>query len=143
MRKVVFLDIDGVLRDTSGPAVINPTLAALLHNFLEDQDAHVAISSTWRLAYDLSFFRREISDRVRWLLPTSEKADRLDRINRGKLIRHIADRNFQGAAWAALDDDPELFPAEEDRRRCVFVDKQALLTESDLCALGEMLNSVR
>lgn len=140
MKKVLFLDIDGVLRRKDGPPTIAADRAQLIHEFAETNKIAIAISSTWRLAYDLSFFQRMISPRVIGKLPGDSRACDLDLENRGKLIRLVVEKKLPDFVWAILDDDPELFPEARDQQRCVFVDKEKLVTKADLDRVGRLLN---
>jgi len=139
MKKVVFLDIDGVLRRKDGPPNIDPGRGQLVHDFAETNQVSIAISSTWRLAYNLSFFQRAISPRVIGKLPGDNRACNLELENRGKLIRIVAEKKLPGSTWAILDDDRDLFPEARDRERCVFVDKDQLVTEEDLDRVARLL----
>lgn len=64
-RKVIFLDIDGVMnhvRTRAGPggglrAMLEPASVALLNRVVEDTGAAVVISSSWRLVLPLGALR--------------------------------------------------------------------------------------
>ena len=139
MGKVVFLDIDGVLRRKRGPQAIEPERAKLVHDFAQNRGINLVISSTWRLAYELSFFQRTISPKVVGKLPGDAKACELDERDRGRLIRIVAEKKLTGHTWATLDDDPSLFPSKRDSDRCVFVNSDYLVTEADLNKLDNLL----
>jgi hypothetical protein len=68
MRRVLFLDIDGVLNRTgfSPPATaglrswIEPELAARLATVLETIDAQIVLSTSWRIEHGLEKLRGEL-----------------------------------------------------------------------------------
>lgn len=109
--RVIFLDIDGVLRTTdSDPCTLNPKL---MHNFTVSigplPDVQIVISSTWRQALSLrdikSHLCPSISSKVIGATPTLEAAtQRQDEIDEYRKNHGIGPDE-----WIAVDDAVEEF----------------------------------
>jgi len=128
---LLFLDVDGVLRNTAQERKIVPELAQLIHQLAEDLNAGIIITSTWRLVHSLRFFQREISPRVFASMPSGNACALLDEQDRGKFIRLVVERHFgDDLPHVIFDDQPSLFPGKKDK--CVFTNPETLITEVDI-----------
>lgn len=109
MKKIVFLDIDGVLNkhDTkdkiSWHTGIDPELVPKLKRIIEATDAKIVLSSTWRRQYGLADMRGFLAERG------FEKAPFFDKTpvtgHRGtEIAKWLESCKFEGT-FVALDDD--------------------------------------
>lgn len=104
MRRVLFLDFDGVLHHAQGTAVPEFSLAPLLADAMSGRDCDIVVSSTWREHHPV--------DRLRSFLPASLAARVVDVLgpdHRGPFVRQkniLAWLSTQEplVEWRALDD---------------------------------------
>lgn len=143
MRKILFLDIDGVLNNadffdrqvlsdgqhlvnvTGGHDMIDPENVAFLNQFLEESDAFVVISSTWRR----HFKRVEILDALtkggfkhpkRVIGMTPVKFSHMERA--GEIALWLDENGDDVDGFAVVDDNPLDFHES-------FVTHRLVLTE--------------
>jgi hypothetical protein len=142
MSKVLFLDFDGVLHPVGG-GVKQFTRLPLLEAFLREPafaDASVVVSSTWRELHSLkklqAFFSEDLRARVVGVTPVPDEYD--SEHERYEEIRAWLEANPGVAAWAALDDGVDGFPAHH-RKRVVFTDPALGLQDADIEALKRLL----
>lgn len=113
--KVVFLDIDGVmntsetwgLREEEG---ISSECCLNLNYIIENTDAHVVISSSWRLGYTLDELKHilglkgfQYSDRIIDKTPVKR-----DTYLRGYEIQAWLDEHPEVTSFVILDDDSDM-----------------------------------
>lgn len=112
MRKVLFLDIDGVCNSadymTSGRHVkgtmlgIDPFPAVLVKMIVQDTDCEVVLSSTWRLGkMTRDAVREEVVDFI-------DVTPDLNGKDRGFEIEDWLNRNPDVTRYAILDDDMDM-----------------------------------
>ncbi|MBC8737075.1 hypothetical protein F6X40_09665 [Paraburkholderia sp. UCT31] len=134
MRKVLFLDFDGVLhRYQSGTF----TKVPLVVEFLRDHpDIDVVISSTWRYDNSLDELRQifpvDIEHRI--IAVTPDLSETTGRIARGFARITEIEAWLRGAGedivWRALDDEPGLFP--HGAEKVVFTNSAEGVTPADI-----------
>lgn len=136
VNKIVFLDMDGVLnsRDWNRrrPSVdktswlkrcwqydIDPVCAKLLHDLLIDTDAHVVISSTWRIlnTYEqVAGYIKDVipefeSERVIGAtvknLPAEYRDNLIKRVGRGDEVNYWMEQNDFTGNYVIFDDDSD------------------------------------
>ena len=120
MRKILFLDFDGVLH--ADGASVRLSQFPLLESYLAKMpDVDIVISSTWREAYSLeklrALFPASLRDKVIGVTPILE--DSYDDGGRQREIEGFlrkASLNHKNAAWIALDDRADFFD-----RGCPFL----------------------
>jgi hypothetical protein len=141
--KILFLDFDGVLHPV-GAGAEKFSCLPLLEGYLREgaaQDVRIVVTSTWRLAYRLDslrgFFSPDIAPRIIGCVPELDEYD--TDFERAEEIEAWLASHGQGAAWAALDDDPLHFPPRL-RARTVITDGEAGLTAESIAALRALLN---
>ena len=118
MRKVLFLDIDGVcnsaefMKSNRNPNIggmlgMDPFAVVLVKMIIQDTDCEVVLSSTWRLnEWSREQVRKEVVDFVdvtpdMWKLP------------RGAEIQDWLDRNPDVTKYAILDDDSDMLAIQK------------------------------
>jgi dsDNA-binding SOS-regulon protein len=141
MRKVVFLDFDGVLhRLTTGTFRKLPLFCEFLR---QNEDVSIVISSTWRLQYPLEelreFFEADVRDQIIDVTPDLTVSAGLIALGatRCEEISNWLARNRDVTRWAILDDESGLFKNHRDR--LVLTDASEGLVPANLAALSALL----
>jgi hypothetical protein len=113
-RCYVFLDFDGVLRRSTSPhSRLDSDCVALLEEcVLRHPDVRVVIASTWRHAFSLkqlkALFSPAFADRIAGITPDlSTETD--EHLRYAEIREYLSEAGVAGAAWVAVDDDPEQF----------------------------------
>ena len=112
--KLIFLDIDGVLNNqttiSSGIHLCNQRVS-MLHDFVQEADAHVVISSSWRSLFQLDTIKDMLwsagfqeRDRIVGVTPNSGFGFAC----RGEEIESVLVANKDIEAYAILDDDQDM-----------------------------------
>ena len=128
---IVFLDFDGVLRrDSSPPSCFQTDCLTHFESAIRPfDDIEIVISSTWRVAVSLNeirrFFSSDIGPRIIGSTPELDMEMRHQRFC--EIIAYLDARDRKDETWLAIDDSPELFPA----------DAPVLITQSDQGFNGE------
>lgn len=115
MRKILFLDIDGVVNSqhfavvtkARGVLGIDPYPAFLVGKIQLDTECEVVLSSTWRLWEDArEQVRKQIVDFI-------DVTPELYHKPRGEEIQKwLKDNNCEDARYAILDDDPDMLESQ-------------------------------
>lgn len=113
--RVVFLDIDGVLNNIASAAEgvdIIPEKVILVRQLCKATDAHIVISSTWRIIHSLEFLREMLYrtglkcgskyGQVIDVTPDSTKG------HRGTEIQQWLDEHPEVTDFVILDDDSDM-----------------------------------
>jgi len=136
--KVIFLDIDGVLNSVEQSIAghsnqsnvrlyrVDPVKVGLLRWLVDQTDAKVVISSTWRYGHTLQWFEGYF-EALGWLAPIIGMTPRLDTI-----------RGAEVQAWLDTDDkmvgDVEKYVILDDDSD--FLEGQPLVQCSSVCGLS-------
>jgi hypothetical protein len=155
--KIIFLDVDGVLNSKDktfghtnmvpyGPEQIEPSCVAALDAVLDQTDAKVVISSSWRHVFDFKrieaiLVKRGLRNRGRIIDATSQDASA-----RGDEIQHWLDLNDEEArlgggavtSFVILDDNGDM---EHLRDRLYKLDSDTGLTMDDVPHIVALLNA--
>lgn len=122
MKKVLFLDIDGVCNSAEyaerrfkktgkgGLLGIDPTLAAKVRRIVKETGCDVVLSSTWRL-YDNA--RHQVRREVVGFIDCTRNMQggaQNGRVQRGYEIKDWLDRHPSVEQYAILDDDSDFLP---------------------------------
>lgn len=132
MRKILFLDFDGVLHP-DGVALFSRL--SVFEEFMRRMPAvEIVVSSTWREDHSLdelrNFFPARLRDRIIGVTPSLE--DGYECGGRQKEIEaflHSAGLSKKNCAWVALDDMPLFF--ESGYPHLVLTDSSQGFTEQD------------
>lgn len=119
LSRVLFLDIDGVLRKESSPASAAFAANSILMEALEEADPDcrmaIVICSDWRLNHSLDALRSRLPTQVacRLVGVTSDllHADG----SRGDEVRAWMSEHAPQGQWMALDDRPKWYGNDQDR----------------------------
>lgn len=117
MGKLVFLDIDGVLRrvgSTSNPSRFDPDCLESFESAIRQCDkSKIVISSTWRLAIPLGELRSRFSPDVaaRIVGVTPEILEEEVHARYAEIQAFLEEKRVKALPWLAIDDDPAYFPA--------------------------------
>lgn len=112
MRKIVFLDFDGVLHGERDQEFAR---RALFERYVRKMpEVEIIISSSWREQYALDelkgFFHASIRERITGMTPVIENGyDPGGRQQEIETFLQDAGLNEQNACWIALDDLPHFF----------------------------------
>jgi len=136
--KIIFLDIDGVLNSVEQSIAnrldqsdvrlyrIDPVRVGLLRWLVDQTDAKIVISSTWRYGHTLQWFEGYF-EALGWLAPVIGLTPKLDKI-----------RGLEVQAWLDADDemvgDVEKYVILDDDSD--FLDGQPLVHCSSVCGLS-------
>jgi hypothetical protein len=110
--KVIFLDIDGVLNNQASLAEgihLLPEKCLLVKRIVEETDAKIVISSTWRIGEDIKHLRN-----ILWRsgIPRSAIIDKTPIIDdgiRGSEIEEWLKNNNHVIGYIIIDDDSDFF----------------------------------
>jgi beta-phosphoglucomutase-like phosphatase (HAD superfamily) len=114
MGKLVFLDIDGVLRrTTSNPSQFDQDCLEHFENAIRQCTvSKIVISSTWRLAMSLKEFRSrfspDVAARIVGVTPQNPEEETYER--HAEILLFLEEKKIKNMPWVAIDDDPEYFP---------------------------------
>ncbi|MDO8294594.1 MAG: HAD domain-containing protein [Gallionella sp.] len=115
MGKLIFLDIDGVLRRvTSNPSYFDQDCLDNFESAVRQCDkSKIVISSTWRLAMPLKELRSQFSPDVaaRIVGITPENFDDEVYERHAEIKAFLEEKKVTALPWLAIDDDPAHFPA--------------------------------
>lgn len=120
MRKVLFLDIDGVVNSQvtaqrhRGVIGIDPYMAFLVGKIVLDTDCEVVLSSTWRLGEES---RNEVRRQVVEFIDVTPYLDEGEgatwrHLERGHEIKAWLDAHPDVEVYAILDDDSDMLPEQ-------------------------------
>lgn len=144
MRKILFLDFDGVLHP-DGVALFSQ-LGVFEEYLSQMPDVEVVISSTWREDHSLEelkkYFSHSVQDRIVGTTPSLE--DGYDCGGRQREIQAFLDSaslNSTNCAWIALDDMQLFF--ESDCPNLIVTDSSKGFTASDGHSLLEWYEQAR
>lgn len=144
MKPIVFLDCDGVLNHTQmswrsedGRFIIHasdPACVKRLQRFVEEVDAKIVISSTWRLLNEkediISYLGEWIRDRLHDDWRTTRDYDRL----RGNQINEWLEKNGNHP-YVILDDDSDF----HDYQPLIKTSHDTGLTDADIIKCHQSL----
>ena len=112
--RILFLDIDGVLRRKGAPLyALEPDLCARFERVVRAvPGVQIVVTSSWREAFSLDEIREHfvasVARRIVGVTPSARLRDDFDRYREVKayLKRH----DGADVRWVAVDDDPENYP---------------------------------
>lgn len=124
-RTVVFLDIDGVLNDAQPVASLPTTQrgwaelldeerVALLNRIVDQTDAEVVVSSSWRQVHSLDELQ-ELLEMAGFTGTLSDETPVLARARGEQIQAWLADHRGEVSNYVALDDSPHMDPLPSDR----------------------------
>ena len=136
MRKIIFLDFDGVLHPDG---IAKFSRLPVLERFLvEMPDAEVVVSSTWREDHTLNqlqnFFSPHLRHRIAGVTPSLDDGYELGGRQK-EILSYVANEGLSdtNCHWVALDDIAMFF--EESYQNLVLTDSSVGFTEHE----GEQL----
>lgn len=157
MKKVLFLDFDGVmvtdrhlmhLTDTRSPlrdeygAKFDPVCVEYLAQIIDSTDAEIVVTSTWKMERGLDGMQRmwqarNLPGKVIGVTPD------IDPIHRGNEIEAWLTTYGEGCRYAIIDDCPILdFFREEQLQHLFKVDERTGLDDATAKAIVEHLNLI-
>jgi hypothetical protein len=122
MRKVLFLDIDGVcnsaefMQSNRNPNIggmlgLDPFAVVLVKMIIQDTGCDVVLSSTWRLnEWSRNIVRKDVVEFVD--VTPAFSAFRYDDLPRGNEIQDWLDRHPEVTQYAILDDDSDMLESQ-------------------------------
>lgn len=143
MKKIIFLDLDGVITTPSSKYCLSPPHMDLLGKIIEATDAYIVISSSWRrynLEQTIDFITSESNpfvgknpfpfvDRVIDITKRLRPIKMSDYIHRGDEIQEWLDRH-EVESYIILDDINNML--ESQQSHLVLTDEIDGLTEKDV-----------
>jgi hypothetical protein len=134
-RRIVFLDIDGVLAHVGSDNHLDPTCVARLDELLRTTGAEPVLTSSWRDTYGVTETQARLSragfrGRIVDVVPSLPRQTRSDEIA-AYLSSALADQQY-----VILDDMPV---AASLRRRLVLIDDFVGLTDADVTLATRLL----
>jgi hypothetical protein len=121
MKKILFLDFDGVLHGDSDAGRLFCRLPYLAEYLARMPDVEIVVSSTWREAYSLASLKKHfplyLHERIIGVTPVLDSGvDLGGRQNEIEAWLKNAGLSSQNAAWIALDDMASFF-----RKNCTYL----------------------
>lgn len=113
MKRVLFLDFDGVLHPTSGYISSPFVHADSLATCLQPHDCSVVISSSWRFQYSLQELKTMLPSELSQRVMGATGAPHIGRYARYREILHYLECNYlrEQISWRTLDDCAWEFPS--------------------------------
>lgn len=144
MRRIVFLDFDGVLNNSewlfSSPpeppqAALNPAAVALVNKICRDGQASVVLSTAWRMHYpqvELEGFLRSLgfTGAVVGRTPSLNVVSATNKARYAKYKTYVQ-RGFEVEAWLSRRDDIESFVILDDLDEFEQFTGRHILTDMD------------
>ena len=114
MLRILFLDLDGVLRRKDAPLYeLEPDLLARFECAVRAiPGLQIVISSSWREAFSLDEIREHfaagIAERIVGATPSVALRDEFDRHR--EVLAYLKRHAGEDVRWLAIDDDPDNYP---------------------------------
>lgn len=151
MKKIIFLDLDGVITTPSSKYCLSPPHMELLGNIIEATDAYIVISSSWRrynLEQTIDFITSESNpfvgknpfpfiDRVIDITKRVRPIKMSGYVHRGDEIQEWLD-NHEVESYVILDDINNML--ESQQSHLVLTDEIDGLTDKDVEKAIRILN---
>ena len=133
-KKVLFLDIDGVLNSKKTLGVYGEHLSSemvrRLNKIVKLTDCDVVISSSWRILYDIQILQAMLFNQgMTWAHKIIGRTDDSSSI-RGKEIKKYLDLNPEYNVYCILDDETDML--EEQKQFFIRTNWDLGLTEDDV-----------
>ena len=113
--RILFLDLDGVLRRKTAPLyALEPDLVARFERAVRAiPDLRIVISSSWREAFTLDEIREHfvvgVAQRIAGITPSAAVRDDFDRHR--EVLAYLKRHEGEDVTWVAIDDDPANYRA--------------------------------
>jgi hypothetical protein len=111
MKKILFLDFDGVLHNSTSSQELLFNKLGLLVDALQEKTCSIVISSSWRFHHDLDQLKKYM-DPISELIIGTTGAAFVGRFPRYNEIKEYLRKNEPFANWRALDDSFLEFPKQ-------------------------------
>jgi hypothetical protein len=128
VRKIVFLDMDGVVTHFKSDYRIDPACVSRLNDLLARTGAEVVISSSWRLMYSYESIARRLK-RIGFKGRVVGQTPALPGSSRGEEIQAYLEETGGRARFVILDDVDDLEPLSS---RLVLTDELVGLQDRDV-----------
>jgi len=109
MKKILFLDFDGVLHNTTSSPELLFNKMGLLIDALQKNPCSIVISSSWRFHHDLDQLKKYL-DPISNLIIGTTGVPYVGRFPRYNEIKEYMNQHAPFADWRALDDSFIEFP---------------------------------
>ena len=159
MRKVIFIDIDGVLNSEinqdlnfkqgrwfSHNLILDPEAMLCLKEIIDQTGAELILSSTWRYPdEDGSFASKEnfINQLSSYDLSLSGETPQLPEYDRAAEISEYLDEHMDIGHFVVIDDDIDLLKNEEIKPHILHTNHQFGLVKSEIAEAVSILNKSR
>jgi hypothetical protein len=138
MKKILFLDFDGVLHNTTSSPELLFNKMDLLIDALQENPCSIVISSSWRFHHDLDQLKKYL-DQISNLIIGTTGAPYVGRFPRYNEIKEYLNQNAPFADWRALDDSflefPKLCP------ELILCNPKTGITEKEKVKISQWLKS--
>lgn len=114
--RLLFLDIDGVLRRSSSPVFkLEPHLVKNLERFVseleKESNVEIVITSTWKTAFELNELRSRFPPLLRLkVIGVTPSFPARDGARYEEIQAYLKANGLEEKKWLAIDDDPLGFP---------------------------------
>lgn len=147
-KKIIFLDIDGVLNSYKYPAFdlnsvrgISPWHVKHLNYIIQKTDAYVVVSSSWRIFHKIEEIREMLksagflfSDRVIGGIPVGEKDPSRGWPTRGEEIEmYLKEHSNDIEAYVIIDDDTDMVSSQMNNFVVTDIEKGLRRKEAKQC----------
>jgi len=109
MKKILFLDFDGVLHNTTSSQELLFNKLGLLIDALQEKPCSIVISSSWRFHHNLDQLKKYLNPISNLIIGTTG-APYVGRFPRYNEIKAYLNQHAPFADWRALDDSFLEFP---------------------------------
>ena len=138
MKKILFLDFDGVLHNTTSSPELLFNKMGLLIDALQENPCSIVISSSWRFHHDLDQLKKYL-DPISNLIIGTTGAPYVGRYPRYNEIKADLNQHAPFADWRALDDSFLEFP--KDCPELILCHAKTGITEIEKMKLSLWLKS--
>jgi HAD domain in Swiss Army Knife RNA repair proteins len=136
VKKILFLDFDGVLHNTTSSEDQLFNRLDLLAEALQTNPCSIVISSSWRFHHDISKLKDYLQPISKLIIGTTGEPF-IGRFPRYNEIKEYVLKNFPFANWRALDDSFLEFP--KDCMELILCNGKTGLTKKETIELSDWL----
>jgi hypothetical protein len=131
-RFILFLDFDGVIKHKH-QRELDRACVRRINDLARRTDAHIVISSSWRVVLSMTKLNKLFKDRIVGATPSLVSPDStVTHIRHREALSFLKEREWLDVPWLALDDEDYHYPRTSPVH---LTDSDDLITDADVEAI--------